>query len=127
VERRDAPALSFSDTASLVLEIKVMGWIHRLSNPISVPLPINLMNNNHEINRFYNLIKKLPPTRLSEQSSIPQALSDPALRTRSAMSCKLERPENYRAASCSKPSQSSTAILRGRLIYRLHRLERYKQ
>jgi hypothetical protein len=61
VERRRAPALSFSDTASLMLEIKVMGWIHRLSNPISVPLPINLMNNNYEINRFYNLIKKLPP------------------------------------------------------------------
>jgi len=36
VERSRASALSFSDSASLVLEIKVMSWIHRLSNPISI-------------------------------------------------------------------------------------------
>jgi hypothetical protein len=36
VERSRASVLSFSDSASLVLEIKVMSWIHRLSNPMSI-------------------------------------------------------------------------------------------
>jgi hypothetical protein len=36
IEGRPAPDLPSSDLASLVLEITIMGWLHRPSNPISV-------------------------------------------------------------------------------------------
>jgi hypothetical protein len=36
IEGRPAPDLPSSDLASLVLEITIMGWLHRPSNPMSV-------------------------------------------------------------------------------------------
>src|SRR3979411_3197879 len=57
VEGRRASARSFTDSASLVIEIKVMSWLHRPSNPISLSLPINPTDNNCKTNQFYRLIK----------------------------------------------------------------------
>jgi hypothetical protein len=49
--------LSFTHSASFVLEIKVMSWLHRPSNSISFSHSINLTNKNCRTNQFYRSIK----------------------------------------------------------------------
>jgi hypothetical protein len=91
-----------------------MSWLHRPSNPISLSLSINLTDNNGKTNRFYSLIKawlarlkkrwrrflrrsrdaivnSASSTRQSFEAKPHQLVN----RTRSALPCKLERPEDY--------------------------------
>jgi hypothetical protein len=99
-------------------------------------LPINLTDNNCKTNRFYRLNQKslakndgagfMTNSASAIVNSVGstrqdfEAKQDTARRylmiasglpPRSALPCKLERPEDYSAASCSE--QPSTAIPRG--------------